>query len=267
MAFVIRHGRTSASSLSSGIELVKELSNGGKVKCVYTALRTTPKGRALALETHVERLRNSAGNIGIQAVPTASEVEDLVGRASEALGAGNMGLVVLAVTNDELAAHVKLLPPLPEKPILVDVALAHRSYGNTKDSHWIAERDQLFRSPGSNETLLMNDHGEISEGASSNFFVIRNDRLRTCDEGILNGSIRKIVLEIAQKSSIQVDLLPPDWNERNEWQDAFLTSTSRQVLPIDKLQDGQGNVRCFGDHRHPIISVLQEKMDEKLAFS
>ena len=55
--------------------------------------------------------------------------------------------------------------------------------------------------------------------------AVCDDRVYTADEGVLEGSVRKLVLDACRELSIPVVLEPPKLSERTLWQAAFITST------------------------------------------
>ncbi len=86
----------------------------------------------------------------------------------------------------------------------------------------------------SNEIILSDPAGRLYEGLSSNFFIIRPDgRLQTAPlSDVLSGTVLKRVL---QKYDGAVVFTHPKIDEIESWQGAFLTSTSRLILPIDTI--------------------------------
>ena len=80
------------------------------------------------------------------------------------------------------------------------------------------------------------------EGLSSNFFVIRSDgSLQTAPiDSVLFGTVMKRVLNDWEFSEIVFE--HPKISEIDTWKGAFITSTSRLILPIDKIinENGKG---------------------------
>ena len=77
---------------------------------------------------------------------------------------------------------------------------------------------------------------EILEGLSSNFFVIYKDgTLRTATEGVLFGYVRHLVLESAHRVGLTFDPRPIYLHESKQWQECFITSSSRLIWPIAKI--------------------------------
>jgi branched-subunit amino acid aminotransferase/4-amino-4-deoxychorismate lyase len=102
--------------------------------------------------------------------------------------------------------------------------------------NFLARREA--RRQGVHEALLRSGD-VVSEGASSNFFVGKGGRLLTAPgEIVLPGVTRALVLQLAQESSVPTEERRLHLSERATWDEAFITSTSRKVLPVTCI-DGQ----------------------------
>lgn len=88
------------------------------------------------------------------------------------------------------------------------------------------------KAPDTNEIILSDEAGNLYEGLSSNFFVIRRDGcLQTAPlDQVLPGTVMKRVLERWKGSEIVFE--KPKIEDAKEWLGAFITSTSRLILPI-----------------------------------
>ena len=109
------------------------------------------------------------------------------------------------------------------------------------------------------EALLVGD-GFIREGASSNFFVVRDGRLIThpLDEHILPGVVRDRVIDLALQARIRVDERPIREEELFDMQEAFITSTTQGVMPVSGI-DG----RAIGNSRRGAVTTqLQTLFDD-----
>lgn len=92
---------------------------------------------------------------------------------------------------------------------------------------------------GADEGLLVDAHGHVHEGASSNFYVIQRGLLILPPaEDILDGVTLQNVLRLAAEEGIPVVRRRLSLAERHTWDEAFLTSTSRHILPLVTL-DGE----------------------------
>jgi branched-chain amino acid aminotransferase len=92
---------------------------------------------------------------------------------------------------------------------------------------------------GAFEGVMRNYRGELAEGTQSNLFIVRGGVVLTppLDAGLLPGITREFVLEIGAEAGIPVreavlhdaDLFGAD--------EAFLTSSTRELVPIVRVDD------------------------------
>lgn len=90
------------------------------------------------------------------------------------------------------------------------------------------------------ETILLEDNITVTEGSSSNVFIVKDDVLIThpASNQILNGITRQIIISLAKQHDIKVieDSFPKDAMMQAD--EVFITATSKGVLPITDI-DGQ----------------------------
>jgi branched-chain amino acid aminotransferase len=108
----------------------------------------------------------------------------------------------------------------------------------------LAMRDA--KAKGAEEALVVNAAGEVAEGCTSNVFLVKGGTLVTppLSLGILRGITREHVLDLAREASIAIEeraFLPPELKAADE---AFITSSIREVVPIvavdgDVVGDGK----------------------------
>ena len=109
---------------------------------------------------------------------------------------------------------------------------------------------------GAQEALMLGRSGQILEGASSNIFIVKDGKLRTPEPqpGILVGITRATVLAAAAEEGIEAEegeIRPNDLYDADE---AFLTSSIREVMPVVSA-DG----RTIGSGRPgPVTKQLHE---------
>lgn len=107
------------------------------------------------------------------------------------------------------------------------------------------------------ETLLVNHRHEITEGSRSNFFAIQHQKLVTApDHMVLQGIMRKKVIETCQRTGLEIDFRPLGTDELTRIDGAFLTGTSPRVLAISAIDD----VRL--PPRHHIILQLGNAIEK-----
>jgi branched-chain amino acid aminotransferase len=231
---------------------------------IYETLRTYD-GRLFLFDRHMRRLRNSARLIDLTIPFTdeelASHIRDTIAAATLD---GNEAYVRVLVTRGEgeLTYDIQATPrpswviivkplaaPATEiyergvKVALVDVVRNHPQSvnpmikSNNLMNSALAAQQALKR--GAFEAVMRNYRGELTECTQSNLFVVKNGAALTppLESGLLPGITREFLFEIGRDAGIEVreqiladdDLFTAD--------EAFLTSTTREVLPIVSVDD------------------------------
>jgi len=226
---------------------------------IYETLRTY-NGRLFLYDRHMRRLRNSARMIEL-VIPFTDE--ELARHVSDTIGAmkldGKEAYVRVLVTRGvgELSYDLKATPrpswvvivkPLVEPPseiyergckvVLVDVVRNHPKAVNPmiKSNNLMNQAfaaQQAFQR-GAFDGVMRNNRGELTECATSNLFLVRNNAVLTppIECGLLPGITRELLFEVGRNAGIEVreqvlrdgDLFRAD--------EAFLTSTTREIVPI-----------------------------------
>jgi D-alanine transaminase len=102
---------------------------------------------------------------------------------------------------------------------------------------------------GVEEAIMFEENGKITEGSSTNFFIIDHQgRLRTheSDYNILGGITRNGVIKVAQENAIEI--IEKSFTKDEIFtlaSEAFITSTTKHVLPIVNIDNnniGSGKV-------------------------
>eukprot|EP00929_Paragymnodinium_shiwhaense_P107407 TRINITY_DN734_c0_g1_i1.p1 TRINITY_DN734_c0_g1~~TRINITY_DN734_c0_g1_i1.p1 ORF type:complete len:396 (-),score=66.66 TRINITY_DN734_c0_g1_i1:203-1390(-) len=159
--------------------------------------------------------------------------------------------ITMVVTWDSVGDHTPegrgldfftFAQPMPSTASMVDVHAykAERSCPTVKDVQWTKDRkglEKLQKEARVNEVIMYGPTGSVTEGLQTNFFAVTPDGtlLTAADEHVLSGTVRKVVLEVAEKESIPVRFECPDINKMSEWDSCFICSTSRLVKPIHTL--------------------------------
>jgi branched-chain amino acid aminotransferase len=95
--------------------------------------------------------------------------------------------------------------------------------------------------------------GRILEGLTSNFFYLTGGKLGTAAHGVLNGVTRRQVIKIARESHMEVLYRSLQLVDISAIDEAFLTSSSRGIVPIVTINEkhigfggvGQGTQRLL----------------------
>jgi D-alanine transaminase len=98
---------------------------------------------------------------------------------------------------------------------------------------------QLAVEAGANETIMIRD-GWLTEGSASNVFLVRNGVILAPPKSnlILPGTTYDVVLELAAKAGMPVEVRPVSEAELRSADELWLTSATREVLAVNSL-DGK----------------------------
>jgi branched-subunit amino acid aminotransferase/4-amino-4-deoxychorismate lyase len=110
---------------------------------------------------------------------------------------------------------------------------------------------------GALEGVYVERDGTVSEGTTSNLFVVRRGALTTAPlhDGCLPGVTRSAVLRLAAQAALEVRVRPLPVRELHAADEMFLTASTLEVMPLVRL-DG----RPVGDGRPgPVTRLLQER--------
>lgn len=129
---------------------------------------------------------------------------------------------------------------------------------------------QKAKQKNAQEAIYINRKKEVLEGTTCNFFAIKGNTLITSDEGILHGVTRQVLLELlAPHFDIEKRVIPLE--ELPSFEEAFFTSTNKEVMPVVKIDDqviGDGHV---GIQTKKVMQLFEEytklpewKLEKKL---
>lgn len=90
--------------------------------------------------------------------------------------------------------------------------------------------------PDAYERLLVEPDGTILEGASSNFYGVRDGVVYTANEGILEGITRRILLQNMADLGIPVSFTPVRVDQLDQLDEAAISSSSRALMPVVAIE-------------------------------
>ena len=83
---------------------------------------------------------------------------------------------------------------------------------------------------------MIDENNIINEGSRSNIFFVKGNKLITPkDKNVLLGVTREKVIELCRKNNIKIDKRNIHLNEIKEFDGAFITGTSVNILPITQI--------------------------------
>jgi branched-chain amino acid aminotransferase len=193
-------------------------------------------GRAFALEEHFERMAGSARNLRLpfDADALRADVEALLGAADH--GDAKLRMVVTR-GGRRIAIVEELLEPLTSAALACVEFAPVRILDGVKSLSYAANMlaTRLAQEQGADEALLTTPHGRLLEGPTSSFFCVIDDELLTppLSDHLLDSITRRRVIEL-----VDVTERPLARDDSPRMQEAFLASTTREVLPVHAI-DGR----------------------------
>jgi len=219
------------------------------------------QGRIFRLEAHLDRLLASATylgirlptdrrRLGVQLVKTLdrSGLEEAVVRVAlipQRTRAAIPSIVVQPARLPPASAYrqgIQLaIVPVRKFPIS---AIDNQAKYSARLASVLAIMDAQLR--GADEALWMDALGYVTESTASNFGIVRQGVLITppCWIGLLAGITRDVLFELSTRLALSIREEPLTRHDVYNAQEAFLTSTLKEVLPVTSI-DGRriGNGR------------------------
>ncbi len=215
----------------------------------YSTLRTYGGRGVVRFDAHLRRLEESAGLTGSAPSIDRDDARDLVATALDRTRHPESRLR-LTFAPPRLLVSVEAFEPLPRAlyeagAACVTLPRVRREKPRVKDTRFIPTALRAYRDlpPGVQEGLLVAEDGAILEGLSSNFSSIVDGALCTEEARALAGITRTLAIEAAESQGYAVRGAVSR-QELMRAGEAFLTSVSREVLPVvsidgDSVGDGR----------------------------
>jgi len=230
---------------------------------VFESMRAV-HGRIFRLEAHLDRLERSASLAEFEGLPdrlvfagqlretlAANGLRDARLRLTLTRGAGRPGDYVHASGPPTriitAAPFTGLDPRLYEEGVglavvgrqAVPAAVLDPAIKTTSRLSAVLARREAARA-GAFEAALLDAAGHLTEGTTSNIFLVESGRLLTpaSDGAALPGVTRAVVLEAAHAAGLPVEERPLPVALLFSADEIFLTNTSWEVLPVTRV-DGR----------------------------
>lgn len=225
-------------------------------------------GRVFRLDEHLERLYQSARSVAIEVPMGLAEMRQVVLntlrrnnlrdsyiRLMVTRGVGDLGLdprkchkPTLIVITDT----IKLYPAdAYEHGLRIIVASTRKNSPDClspriKSMNYLNNILAKIEAIGAGvaESVMLDKNGFLTECTSENIFIVKNRVLYTPTAvvGILEGITRSVVMELAQRSGIEVQMAFLTPHDLFTAEEAFVTGTGAEILPVVEV-----GVRKIGD--------------------
>lgn len=239
----------------------------------YTTFRTFDRFRVLRLESHYNRLEETARLVGKSMRLDRVKVGQTLYRALSLYPAKDMRVRVILDLEEQPGAIYLLVAALqtPElsdyqNGVKVVTRPLQRDNPKAKLTGFIETASAVRRDlpNGMNEAVMVGPDGRVLEGLSSNFFAVFGGAIWTAEKGVLSGITRSLVLDVIEEAGIPLQLEGINLDHLIHLEEAFITSASRAVLPVTEI-DGQPVGNGFpGPITERLMRGYQDRLEREL---
>ncbi len=256
---------------AANIDVVtRQLPKGG-----YTTFRTYQAAKVLRFKDHIDRLIKTASLSDITLDINNTAIRKAVREALNALGTKRDKRVRLVVDFEKKIGDIYLLVDelitLPDECYQFGVSVLTndkiiRHNPKAKLTSFINDTYDIRKNITNsiNEILLVNNDGFVLEGISSNFFAVKNGVIHTSESHILFGITRSIVISVIKNNRLKLSYDPLNIDEITAIDEAFLTSSSRGVLPVTNINDVQINSGKIGKITELIYKQTRSQINSEI---
>lgn len=210
--------------------------------------------RPFFLEAHVDRLENSAREIGLTLQHTNAEICDIVQQTIEKNTHHDEANIRIVYTggispdgvtpqgNGKLMVMVTPKFMLPDwwyadGAAVITVAM-ERFIPESKSTNYLSAvfAQQEAHKKGAIEAIYVDRENRVLEGTTTNFFAFKGNTLITPPDAILPGITRSVVLDLI-KDKFTLEMRHIDMEELKEMDEIFITASNKEIVPIIKIND------------------------------
>ena len=230
----------------------------------YTTFRTYDRFGVLRLTKHFDRLEETSRLAGFQIKLDRAELKSILTRLiSDDKPEEKRIRVTIDLEKNPGTIYIAMetlsvpAPGLYRTGIVCVTTEAHRDNPKAKLSNFL-EKAKTIRgreAEKSDEILMRTAEGDLLEGLSSNFYGVIGDTVYTAEAGVLSGTTRDYILKIAKELGIPVCLRPVKTREIDSLDEAFISSTSRSILPVRVIDGAEMKKAVPG----PVTARLMER--------
>jgi D-alanine transaminase len=249
---------------------------------VYEVIRSYG-GRLWALDRHLKRLQASLAGIEL----TAISVPEIKATILEIFRRGGMpeASVYVQITRgvaprrhsyDRQAEPTVVMTLRPQHAVdpalyqegarcitVPEVRWARRDIKSTNLLGNILAKQRASEC-GAYEAIFVEGDGRITEGSSTNVFIVQRGRVVTRDKGphILAGITRDLIVETARERGLKVAERPFTREDLLAADEVFLTGTGTEILGVVAVDDTPAGHSQIGPTTHALLAAFHERVRE-----
>jgi branched-chain amino acid aminotransferase len=209
---------------------------------IYESMQVS-NGIVFALEAHLQRLAHSASRLEMMLPADLSTFKQWIVEIQGANGCGECTLRLFVIGDESDAGSVAYIWPQPPTIYPMEyyangvpaiTYAGQRFMPEAKSINTLASylARRKAGSANAHEALLTHE-GVLTEGANSNLFAIVDGLVLTPpSDQVLAGVTRDILMSLARRHGVEVRETGLRVTDLTRWDECFITSTSRHIMPI-----------------------------------
>ena len=242
---------------------------------VFEVLRTYSL-KPFLLEKHLDRLESSARFLGLEEIPSRKEISDAIrklismfpdqevslriiltgGRTLDSFSFNPASPTFLIIAED----FIELDDDLYEKGVHLFPIEHRRVFPEVKTLNYIFPiKTKLDLEGRGFFDLLYTSDGMVLESSTSNFFIVKGSSLITAADGVLMGTTRGFVIDIA-KDRFSIEERPVNFDELTTADEAFITATNKDILPVTRIGDLTIGLGSVGSVTKELMILFKEQV-------
>lgn len=233
------------------------------------------KGKGFLFKEHLVRLRNSAKKMGLVVPISDSEIEKILALLIEKndLPESNVRLVLTGGTtidglsfdpkNSTFFILLEEAKKLPEKYYSHGAKLItyehERLFPDVKTTNYAkAVSLQKQKNKAGALEIVYTSKGIILEPSTSNFFIIKKNKLITPKNNILIGITRNFVVKLGKKAGFTVEERDIRLSELKSATESFITATNKEIVPIVNIDGQKIGMGKVGENTKKLINLYTQ---------
>lgn len=244
-------------------------------KGAYTTFRTYNRTGVLRLTKHMDRLEETARLAGYNITLDRPQLIRFLANSVTGSGPAEKRIRVTVDLEKIVGAlYIAMEPlstPAPEfyrSGIVCRTTEAHRENPKAKLSSFLEKAAEIRsqEKEHADEILMYDSFENLLEGLSSNFYGVRGNVIYTAEEGVLSGTTRDFILRLAAELEIPVIFQPVSRKDIPLLDEAFISSTSRSVLPIREIDGIRMNQSVPGPVTRRLMDQFSKKIESGIEY-
>lgn len=240
------------------------------------------KGQPVFIEDHLARLEKSANKLGLEVPYSKVELVEKIIALAKANQIDFGGIKIILTGGYSTDGFLPVEPNfvmLASKLTTYDESVYTKgiklmAYEYTRETPYTKTTNYLKPISLQQEIkdaeafdVLYHDGVYISESARSNFFIVNQEgTIVTPDKDALEGITRKHVLEVARKH-FKVEVRPLSIKETMAAREAFMTSSTKGVMPVKQVDFWRINKGIIGDTTKKLMELFKQHVEAYVGAS